>query len=286
MDEVSKEYKSGPGAEVQKNYTKLFKKYIKQWGRAQVRDPFKRFWNFSTSLKFAILIILSFIGICIVGTFYESWYNAEVAKAWIYQSKLFWGILGLLAYNLICVMISRWPWRMKHLPFLLAHIGIVVILIGSVITYVWGVDGSLRLTPKEPANSITLPQKVLSVYAHFGDGNYRPVFETKVHFLKHFPKGGRSYSVGDRPLVLSSFCPFCLEKNQLVEDAEGKGWGVRLSLKNSQADWSDQVWISHKKGMEKRDLGPLTLVFSKKSQPLPEVKNQIIFSPYKHGLVL
>ena len=39
-------------------------------------------------------------------------------------------VLGALGTNIFCVAVSRWPWQRRHIPFLLAHLGILMLLAG------------------------------------------------------------------------------------------------------------------------------------------------------------
>jgi hypothetical protein len=52
-------------------------------------------------------------------------------------------LAGLLGANLACSAFSRWPWRKHHLAFLITHLGIITLLIGSLIGRIWGVEGTI-----------------------------------------------------------------------------------------------------------------------------------------------
>jgi len=70
-------------------------------------------------------------------------------------------ILGMFGALILAVAISRLPWKKKHVPFLMAHAGILMILTGSWVTYTNGIDGNVQLTEGEVSSSVELDQQVL-----------------------------------------------------------------------------------------------------------------------------
>ena len=131
------------------------------------------------SLRLAVFILIGLGVVSAVGTFYESLYNAEYAKLVVYQSYWMVGLQVLLAINLSAVMFDRLPWKTRHAPFLLAHVGILLVLAGSVLTYFYGVDG-VMVFPIDGSNRfVQVNQKEISLYSSL-DGNQ---FETLLYHL-------------------------------------------------------------------------------------------------------
>ena len=95
------------------------------------------------SLKLAVLVILSLAVVAAVGTIYESRFDAEAAAVIVYRSFWMYLVLGTLSLVLVAVMIDRWPWKIRPTGFVLAHIGILVLFLGGLITQNFGVDGSM-----------------------------------------------------------------------------------------------------------------------------------------------
>ncbi len=99
-------------------------------------------------MRLAVFVIISLAAVAAVGTIIEAKYNdADMAQQLVYKSPYMYAVLGLLCVNLIGVMIDRWPWKVRHIPFILAHVGIIMTLIGALMTQKLGVDGSLVLNP-------------------------------------------------------------------------------------------------------------------------------------------
>ncbi len=113
------------------------------------------------SLKLAVLIILSLALALVLGTLIESQYDTPTAQYWVYQSKVFYFLLVILGLNIFCVALSRFPWKKQHFPFLMAHFGILTLLLGSWITDRAGVDGIMRLSEGESTSVVELGSAVL-----------------------------------------------------------------------------------------------------------------------------
>jgi hypothetical protein len=92
----------------------------------------------------------------IIATFVESAYDTPTALYWIYRAQFFYGLLAFLSLNIFCVAMSRYPWKPKHGPFLMAHAGILILLFGSLLTFKFGLDGSLRVSEGNSQNVVEL----------------------------------------------------------------------------------------------------------------------------------
>lgn len=114
-------------------------------------------FRFLGSLHFGLAILCFLIVLFAWGTFIESEYGAAVSKFVLYGSRWFAGLLALLAVNLLCSMALRWPWRTHHLPFLLAHGGIVVLLFGCWMTWQYGLEARISL-PEGTAGKMATQQ--------------------------------------------------------------------------------------------------------------------------------
>ena len=122
-------------------------------------------FEFFASLRLAVVLLAVIIVAAIAGTIYESSFDAKVARAYVYGSPWFNIWLVLLGANLACSALSRWPWRKHHLAFLITHLGIITLLIGSLIGRILGIEGTMTLFKGEaPTNRLLVDQRQLRVH--------------------------------------------------------------------------------------------------------------------------
>src|SRR5205809_2999752 len=140
-------------------------------------------FEFFASLKLAVVLLAVIIVAAIAGTLYESSFDAKVSRAYVYWAPLFHLLLGFLGANLSCSALSRWPWRKHHLAFLITHLGIITLLIGSLIGRIWGIEGTITLFKGEPPTSrLLVDERQLRV--HDADGIVKGY---PAEFLHHPP---------------------------------------------------------------------------------------------------
>lgn len=109
----------------------------------------KRFFAFLASLQLAIVLLSSLAAVLAIATILESAYDATTARHYVYDTSGFAALLVLLGANVFCAALSRWPWKSQHTGFLVVHLGILVLLAGSLMTLLWGHDGRLSLAEGE-----------------------------------------------------------------------------------------------------------------------------------------
>ena len=127
--------------------------------------PFmKRFYRTFGSLKLAVVTLASLTGILIFSTFYESRTSTREVQMLVYQSWWFIGLLFVLGLNVFCAAMSRYPWKGYQAGFVITHLGIITMLVGSIIGLIFGVEGSITMLENgPPRNFITQDFEVVQV---------------------------------------------------------------------------------------------------------------------------
>ena len=113
------------------------------------------------SLKFAIFLIASLAVLLIASTLTESAYGTPFAQKVFYQAGWFDLFLSLLWVNVFCSTILRYPFKKNHAGFLVTHIGILTLLIGALLSRLFGVEGQMPLHEGEHKRSILQENYVL-----------------------------------------------------------------------------------------------------------------------------
>ncbi len=111
---------------------------------------------FFGNLKFAVVIILLFAASLAYGTFMESYHGTEYANRLIYKSLWFMGIQFGMFLSILFATLIRLPFKKQLAGFYVIHAGLIILFLGSYITYQSGVDGTMTLNPNLPAREIQL----------------------------------------------------------------------------------------------------------------------------------
>jgi hypothetical protein len=135
---------------------------------------------FLSSLRLAVVTMVTLGSVCGFATFYEMRHGTPAVQRDIYQTPWFACLLALLGTNIVAVMVSRYPWTKHHIGFLIAHTGLITILLGSVFSLYGGLDSNLPLYEGETGAHVQLLQKALQVAAPNGaHGSFPVVFERR-----------------------------------------------------------------------------------------------------------
>lgn len=122
--------------------------------------PVERFFG---NVKFAVVIISIFAAALTYGTFMESYHGTEYANRLVYKSVPFMMLQTLMLMSILCASLMRLPIRKGMHGFHMLHVGLMVIFLGSFITYQAGVDGNVTLAPNTPARDIVLSDDMLKI---------------------------------------------------------------------------------------------------------------------------
>jgi hypothetical protein len=114
----------------------------------------RRILNFFGSLKLAVTLLSTIAVVLTVTTFYESGSGTRSATVHVYQSWWFnYVLLGLLAVNVAAAALTRWPWKRRHVGFVITHTGIIVMLAGCGAAFHYGTEGMMNLRVGNPPTS-------------------------------------------------------------------------------------------------------------------------------------
>jgi hypothetical protein len=165
-----------------------------------------RVLSVTASLRLAVVVMVTLAVTCLVATIYESKHGTAAVQRHIYQTGWFAAILVVLGINIFSVLISRYPWKKHHIGFVLAHIGILILLVGSLWSLHGGFDGNMALFEGDTSNRVRLLHKVLDVQSTSG-----AVTRVSFDFEKSppSPKRPRRFALSgtEATLVVEDFTP-------------------------------------------------------------------------------
>ncbi len=114
--------------------------------------------HFLGSVYFAISLIIATLLFVIAGTFLESWSDSHLFAAhWTYNNPVFISLLWLYFINILFATLRRYPFKKKHIPFIITHIGLLMLLGGALVKSHFGLQGTLVLTEGTASNRVQLP---------------------------------------------------------------------------------------------------------------------------------
>lgn len=98
------------------------------------------------SVNFAIMLIALAILAVILGTTIEAQTGShKTASRLIYTHPLFLLVLWGFFLNILCATLKRAPFSKHHIPFIITHIGLLMVISGSLLKYSFGLQGTITL---------------------------------------------------------------------------------------------------------------------------------------------
>lgn len=242
----------------------------------------RAFCKFLASLRLAVVVLLGIGVVSAYGTIVEAQYDALTAQRLVYHSWWSYLIFAVLSVNLIAVMVDRIPWRKRHLSFLLAHIGILVILGGSLVTRYYGIDGVMRIAVGQSSDTIMLPaMEEITLWSSMGGQQPIPVLDRPrdVDFFVTPPTPEKPYELLPGRISVTGFIPYALRDLKIEpSDLPADGPALRFVLENEMANVADWLVLSTTRQTEMVELGPAKVVFTRDENFLPE-GNLILLRP-------
>ncbi len=234
------------------------------------------------SLKLAIVIIVSLTLLAAIGTFIEAKYDATAAKKIVYESVWMFLVMGMLCISLIAVMLDRWPWKKHHSAFVSAHIGILILITGSVITMFYGVDGSVRVGIGEENSYITIPATDLIVYSSFDGSQFTKIYEKEVDFFRKSPKQNPMEILKKTVNIrITDYQPYVLPQKKIFEDANPRwGAGLRFQVSNDRVNVIEWLVQRNPSSVVSLDFGPAKIHLGA-APPSGRAENEIYLTPEK-----
>jgi hypothetical protein len=227
-------------------------------------NPFKenRILRFLGSVQVALPMILVLAALLASGTIVESRFSTPVAKRFVYGTWWFAGFLVLLGVNLFCSALSRFPWKKYQTGFVITHLGIIVVLAGSLVTQKWGVDGQIALNEGEEGH--TFQEDKAMIYYQIAEGDIESI---PASFSFRPPNADRPLIVplpGDGVLMVDQFY-LNAQKKVSGKPVEGgqKGFpAVHVDLNSSFVHENQWLFMGDPQ-YGHLDLGPASVFFEK-----------------------
>lgn len=124
---------------------------------------FRKIENAIGSLKFAVVILSVFTICMIAGTFLESYLGADFANRALYKTFPFMLVQFFMCLSILFAATRRLPLKKRLYGFYVIHAGLLIIGIGSAITYIAGIDGQMNLSVNDSRREVELNSDILRI---------------------------------------------------------------------------------------------------------------------------
>lgn len=240
-----------------------------------------KFWRFSSSFQLGIPIMVTIAILTAWGTFVEAEFDAYAAKELVYYSWMMWTAMGLLVYNLTIVVVDRWPWQLKHYPFITVHAGLIILILGGYVTYKYGLDGQMSVNINGKNNMVSVPETDLVVYATFDGDRYSKVVDREVNFFHSPPSESKPFllNLGDDKIEIINYAKYARLQNKVkISQDESSGSSIRFQLMNANVKQVEQITQPKKDKTAVFNLGPAKVYLGE--TPQSETKeNEVYLTP-------
>ncbi len=101
--------------------------------------------RFLASLRLAVVTLVALVVILAWATFIEQAYGSAASRFGVYRTGWFAGLAVLLGLNVFFAAAVRFPWKRHQTGFVITHAGILVLLTGSMLSALHGIDAQMRI---------------------------------------------------------------------------------------------------------------------------------------------
>lgn len=171
--------------------------------------------RFLGSVYFAIILIALTAFFVICGTLIESMTSSHLyASKFTYGNPFFIALLFGFFINIFVATIRRWPFKWKKVPFLITHLGLLMVILGVILKLTFGIQGSMIIREGSGSQSILIPNTE-AIYLENLTDNIQTIPLSKIKVLKYFPhvkeqyktwiKNGIGFFYGGPPFLIQNW---------------------------------------------------------------------------------
>lgn len=204
----------------------------------------RKFYYFLGSVYLAIFLIASVALFVVVGTFLESITESHRYAAYFtYSNPFFVALLWGFFVNILVSALRRWPFKLRHIPFLITHFGLLLILGGTLIKTYFGVQGTMSILEGSGSEEIFLSDTYVVQVEKRKDAEiaYYPLQKTLTGQFNSTLKSSSPHS--DLAITLAEYAPQSVERMQTwIKGPLGYISGLQPF---SVADWEDMSKVSN-----------------------------------------
>lgn len=217
-------------------------------------------FRFFASLKLAVIVLVTLMIVLAVGTILESLHGTETARLLVYETRWFSFLLLFLGINVTAAAFSRYPWKVKHIGFVITHAGIILVLVGSFMTQKLMIDGQMVISEGDTEHRITLPNPVLYIFSEKEERTHYVDLEKKAFPWQGLREIKQTNDGTALPfeMNLTAYYPKARMEEEMIPASVGEP-ALKVQLHNNFVD--QEAWLIRNHAQSSLQMGPAKLVF-------------------------
>ena len=224
------------------------------------------------SLYFAVSLIAGLALTLIASTLLESFYGTPFVQKHFYQTTWFNIFLGLLAVNILLSAVSRFPYKKRHTGFVMTHVGILLLLGGSLLSSLLGIDGQMMLFEGEKKSGILLNTYELIIHGASGKASSFTLASGNRKIKRRLDS-----SAGPLELTIHRVWDNAVIKSDIVHSpAAPINHAAELSLSSRKTGVNETLWLIENNplnpGSGRLSMGPAVFQISEKPKEAPKTQ--------------
>ncbi len=184
------------------------------------------------------------------GTYLESKHGVQTSRATVYGAWWFMVLMALICVSLIFAVVTRYPWKKKHVGFITVHAALLMLICGGFWSLFGRLEGHIALEEGTSSNILETDGEVLQV-SEFKVGTPTVLGDAKA------PHHAANLNIAGTPIQVLDFWDNTNEERYVANDAPQQLRAVELSLDTNAAAGN---WVGEEsKSGGPAKLGPLTI---------------------------
>lgn len=151
--------------------------------------------RFLGSIQMAVPVLVLVAMALAWGTYLDSTAGSKVARAIVYGSWWFLGLMVLICVSLVFAVVVRYPWQRRHVGFMTVHASLIAMIVGGFWSMFGRVEGHLPLEEGNSSAWIETDDERIELVQH-QNGEFLPIDD--VGAKGTVTLGGRSVQIVER----------------------------------------------------------------------------------------
>ena len=203
--------------------------------------------RFVAAPQLAVASLVTLAGVLVSATWLESQRGHEWVHWKIYSSVWFTSLLGFMAISALISLVTHWSWRFRDGGRLLAHGGLLLLLLGATWTRFEGTVGELVLGERQTANRVADLQRTQITIERVSDASRRSSQFAFTPGAEDWPKGKMlefAETDGVALRVLEFYRRAQTHVDWVAADRDHEGAAVRLAVVDLTNRQPVEEWLT------------------------------------------